>query len=61
MAFYAHEGVAHLWLVDPDVRTLEVYRLQEGRWLLLATLKDDDLVSQPPFDAISFSLANLWA
>ena len=61
MSLYAREGVAHLWLVDPDVRTLEVYRLQEGHWLLLATLKDDDPVSQPPFDAISFSLASLWA
>lgn len=61
MAFYAREGVAHLWLVDPDVRTLEVYRLQEGHWLLLTTLKDDDPVTQPPFDAISFSLVSLWA
>lgn len=59
---YAREGVAHLWLVDPDARTLEVYRLQEdGRWLLLATLKDDDPVSQPPFDAITFPLGSLWA
>jgi hypothetical protein len=45
-----------------DVRTLEVYRLEAGRrWLLLATLKDDDPVSQPPCDAITFPLATLWA
>jgi hypothetical protein len=36
--------------------------LQEGaHWLLLATLKDDDTVSQPPFEGVTFTLASLWA
>ena len=62
MPIYARERVAHLWLVDPDARTLENYRLQDdGHWLLLDTLKDDDPVKQPPFDAITFPLASLWA
>jgi len=62
MPIYAREGVEHLWLVDPDARTLEVYALrEERRWLLLDTLKDDDGVRQPPFDAIEFPLATLWA
>ncbi|AWP22292.1 hypothetical protein C4901_02070 [Acidiferrobacter sp. SPIII_3] len=60
MALYAREAVAHLWLVDPDARTLEAYRLHEGHWLLLTTLKDDDMVRQPPFDTMSFPLASLW-
>lgn len=62
MPLYAREGVAHLWLVDPDARTLEVYRLQDdGHWLLLGTLKEDDPVAQPPFDAVTFPLDALWA
>ncbi|WP_440995859.1 Uma2 family endonuclease [Arhodomonas sp. SL1] len=62
MPGYAREGVPHLWLVDPDARTLEVYALQEGAyWLLLATLQEDDAVSQPPFEAITFALDTLWA
>lgn len=61
LPIYARWGVAHVWLVDPDLRTLEAYANQEGRWVLLTTLKDDDAVSLPPFDAISFSLAGLWA
>lgn len=62
MPLYAREGVAHLWLVDPDAHTLEVYRLvEDGRWLLLATLQQDDPVTQPPFDAITFPLSTLWA
>ena len=62
MPIYAREGVPHLWLVDPDARTLEVYKLQQdGHWLLLDTLKENDTVQQQPFEAVAFSLANLWA
>ena len=57
---YAREGVAHLWLVDPTDRTLEAFELRDGEWVLIACAKDDDLVSIPPFDAITFSLADLW-
>ncbi|MCY4326116.1 MAG: Uma2 family endonuclease [Rhodobacteraceae bacterium] len=58
---YAREGVVHLWFVDPDTRTLEVFRLHKGQWLLLATLTGSAPVSQPPFEAISFPLDALWA
>ena len=61
LAIYAGHSVAHAWLVDPDARTLEVFENREGRWLLLAVPKDDAQVSQPPFDAIAFSLGSLWA
>lgn len=57
---YAHYGVAHVWIVDPLAQTLEAFALQEGRWTLIATLKDDDKVAVPPFDAVEFSLADLW-
>jgi Uma2 family endonuclease len=61
MPVYAREGVPYLWLIDPDARTLEVYQLQDdGHWLLLETLKEDDGVNQPPFEAINFSLGSLW-
>ena len=61
LPLYARHGVAHAWLVDPLARTLEAYALWVGRWLLIATLKDDDPVCVPPFDATTFSLADLWA
>jgi len=59
-ALYAREGVAHLWFVDPDAKTLEVFVLRMGQWVLLATLADDTPVSQPPFDAVAFPLDALW-
>jgi hypothetical protein len=54
-------GVGHCWLIDPDLRTLKVFRNQDGEWLLLGVLQDDADVCQPPFDATTFVLSGLWA
>ena len=60
MPVYAREKVSHLWLVNPLARTLEVYRLADGRWLLLATHEGSAVVRAEPFDAIELELAPLW-
>ncbi|MBN1208258.1 MAG: Uma2 family endonuclease [Myxococcaceae bacterium] len=57
---YAREGVRHVWLVDPDVRTLEVFRLEGTRYVLLGAHTDDAAVRAEPFDAIELSLRVLW-
>ena len=57
---YAREGVAHLWLVDPADRTLEALELRDGQWVLIASAKDDDPIYTRPFDAVTFSLGDLW-
>jgi len=61
MPIYAEFQVPYLWLIDPDVKILEAYELQNGQWVLLKTLADDDTVSVAPFDATEFSLASLWS
>ena len=57
---YAAAGVPHLWLIDPVEHILEAFRLRDTKWQLIATVEDDDPVSIAPFDAITFSLAELW-
>ena len=57
---YAREGVGHMWVVDPKDRTLEAFELREGQWVLIATAKDDDPVQVRPFEAVTFSLGDLW-
>ncbi len=57
---YAREGVPHLWLIDPADRALEAFELHDGQWVLIASAKDDDPVCIRPFDAITFSLGDLW-
>lgn len=61
LPFYAAHGVRHAWLVDPILHTLEVLRLENGRWSLLATHRDDAKVRAEPFDAIELDLSILWA
>ena len=57
---YAREGVSHLWFVDPFARGLEAFELRSEQWVLIASLKDDDAVCIPPFEAITFTLGDLW-
>ena len=57
---YAREGVGYPWLADTADRTLEAFELHEGRWLLIASAKDEDPVGIRPFDAVTFSLDRLW-
>jgi Uma2 family endonuclease len=59
MAIYARVKVAHLWLVNPLQRTLEIYRLEDA-WKLLATHDGDTRVRAAPFDAIELDLSRWW-
>ena len=61
MPLYASAGVGHAWLVHPRRRTLELFRIHEGKWLAHAVYKDEDKARIEPFDAIEFDLALLWA
>jgi Uma2 family endonuclease len=61
LAIYARERVAHAWLIDPLARTLEVLRLEEGRWVILGTHAGSEVVRAEPFAETDLSLAALWA
>lgn len=61
LRIYAREGVSHTWLVDPRQRTLEVFRLEGGRWLLLGVHRDDAVLPVEPFAAVDLELGLLWA
>jgi Uma2 family endonuclease len=60
LPLYAANGVQHVWLVDPDAQTLEVFALDAGHWRLESVYKTADEVCAPPFDALQFNLAALW-
>jgi Uma2 family endonuclease len=59
-SIYARERVSHAWLVDPLARTLEVLRLEGGRWTILDTWSGLAVVRAQPFDAIDLDLSLLW-
>ena len=60
MEIYAQAGVPHMWLVDPRLQILEAFELKSDQWAKVGAWSSDDVVRAPPFDAISFSLADLW-
>ena len=57
---YAREQVAHAWLLDPVARTLEVLRLDAGRWTILGTHAGSDVVRAEPFAEIELELRLFW-
>lgn len=61
MPMYAKYNVAHLWLIDPLIKTLEVYLLESGFWKLIGTFAGNDHVSIAPFAEITIDLAGLWS
>jgi Uma2 family endonuclease len=60
LRIYARERVAHVWLIDPMERTLEVFRLQDGHFMLLGTFAGDESVRAEPFDQLALQLGALW-
>ncbi len=57
---YAASGVTHFWLLDPEIQTLEVLRLDGDTYRVIKTFGGDARVRAEPFDAIELALASLW-
>jgi Uma2 family endonuclease len=60
LPIYARSGVAHAWLLDPDARTLEVFRRSGEHWVLLSTHSGEQHVRAEPFEAVELELGALW-
>lgn len=56
---YARAGVAHVWVVDPEACTLEVYETREGMPLLVAAVEGAATLELPPFPG-PFDVGALW-
>ena len=57
---YAAHGVAFYWLVDPDSRTLETFRLSDGHWTLSGTFHDGHVARIPPFEEVELHIGRLF-
>jgi Uma2 family endonuclease len=58
--FYARIGVAWMWYVDVEARTVTVSRLEGGTWLEVAVHGEDEKVRLEPFTAVEIDLAEWW-
>ena len=60
MQVYARERLGHLWIVDPSPRTLEIYSLEDGRWVVLGTHAGSAHVRAEPFEAVELVTTRWW-
>jgi Uma2 family endonuclease len=58
LPIYARHGVAHVWLIDPIAKTLEVHALVERHVRLY---EGDVRVRAAPFEAVELDLSALWS
>jgi Uma2 family endonuclease len=59
--FYARIGVAWLWYVDVEARSVSVCRLEAGTWRELAVHGDDERARLEPFAEVELDLGSWWA
>ncbi len=48
-------------MLAPVRETLEIYRLEGGRWVVVGTHAADEAVRAEPFDAVELRLGRWWA
>lgn len=57
---YHTAEVSHVWHIDPDAQTLEVFRRDGERWTLLQSAVGDEHVRADPFADVELDLARFW-
>jgi len=58
---YAAYGIAHAWIIDLPGNTVEVQRLEGGRWIEIAVFETNQPFRAEPFPEIEIDLGSLWA
>jgi Uma2 family endonuclease len=60
LGLYARHDVPWYWIVDPDPRTIEAYRLEAGAYRLEARLEGPEPRALPPFPDLALDPAAIW-
>jgi Uma2 family endonuclease len=60
MPLYAQHQVSHAWLIDPVLKTLEVFKFESGRWVVLGVYAKSATAHAEPFLDIALNLGLFW-
>jgi Uma2 family endonuclease len=61
LPLYAEAGVLEIWLIDPQVKTVEVLRLQGRKYVVDSTLAGDQTLRSAAFLGWELSLPELFS
>jgi len=59
-ALYARYDVPHVWIIDPDARTIEAFTLEGGRYVLAVSATGGEPIDLPPFTGLDLVPDRLW-
>jgi Uma2 family endonuclease len=57
---YAKHGVSYYWIIDPEAKSVEAFKLDRGSWRSIGAFKGVGKMRAEPFDAIEIDLKWLW-
>mgnify|MGYP005834082839 CR=1 FL=1 len=57
---YARYGVPYFWVVDPQQKTLEEYRLERGIYMLVRCWEEDAVFAPELFPGLKANLKEVW-
>lgn len=60
LRLYARFGIPWYWIVDPDTRSVEVYRLKGARYALASRHAGDEASAAEPFAGLTLTPDALW-
>jgi Uma2 family endonuclease len=58
---YTRTGVKELWLIDPDIKTIQVFFMQKNPETPAATYSEKDTFSSPQFPGLKFKGSEIFA
>jgi len=58
---YAKFGVKEYWIVDPNGKTIEIYRLKEGVFILAKSFSENDELESPLLPGLKIRLSPVFA
>ncbi|MGQ0570107.1 MAG: Uma2 family endonuclease [Armatimonadota bacterium] len=61
MDVYARAGIHEYWIVDADVRTIEIFRLDQGAYRLVQRALADGTIHSEQFAGLAIPLSGLWS
>ncbi|WP_211662132.1 Uma2 family endonuclease [Neomoorella glycerini] len=58
---YARYGVPYYWVVDPQEKTVEEFRLERGIYMLIRRWEKEEPFTPELFPGLAVELAKVWA